>query len=208
MNRDNYILSTNLDSYHYTKLKRNALVDILEDYPDHTIYHLVLTYKYPEDKTLSEFMMNKFFTQFYIRYFLPYLFRTKNYNRKKYRYFQPICLAFIHEHEHAGVVKKKLNKISLELDNVNTYAERLHHHAVIAVHPEHRDRMDTLLGENTLKKNFSHTIKTSFVAERPSSVVWYASNSLHQYPNFLSFPDRDVYTKSSITNDDFKLRVD
>ena len=64
MNDNNFKLSINLDSYYYTKLKRNALVDILEDYPDHTIYHLVLTYKYPEDKTLSEFMMNKFFTQF------------------------------------------------------------------------------------------------------------------------------------------------
>ena len=68
-----------VSSRFYTQLKQNALVEMLEQYQDRTLFHLVLTYKPFQDRTYSEQSVNKFFTKFYLRYFLPYLFGHKNY---------------------------------------------------------------------------------------------------------------------------------
>ena len=84
-----------VSSRFYTQLKQNALVDMLEQYQDRTLFHLVLTYKPFHDRSYAESDVNKFFIKFYLRYFLPYLMNTSNYHRDSMRPFQPICLVFV-----------------------------------------------------------------------------------------------------------------
>jgi hypothetical protein len=162
-----------------TQLKQDALVQMLEQYQDRTLFHLVLTYKPFQDRTYTEQSVNKFFTKFYLRYFLPYLLGTKNYHRDSSRSFQPICLAFVDEHESLPIISSS-----------HEYAARLHHHAILAVHHVHLERMNELIGTNTLVGKFSYKIMTSFVRPCSADTLKYASKMLMKYPDFLSFPDR------------------
>ena len=171
--------TTHVSSRFNTQLKQDALVQMLEQYQDRTLFHLVLTYKPFQDRTYTEQSVNRFFTKFYLRYFLPYLLGTKNYHRNSSRSLQPICLAFVDEHESLPIISSS-----------HEYAARLHHHAILAVHHENVDRVRTLVGTNTLSNNFSHKIMTSYLRECSADTLLYASKMLHRYPDFLSFPDR------------------
>jgi hypothetical protein len=115
---------------------------------------------------------------------------TRNYHRESYRAIQPICLAFIHEHEMKPTFYEEIDYRNFQMNIRGEYAERLHHHAILAVHHEHLDRMNELIGTNTLVGNFSHKVMTSFIAPRPVTVLRYASSMMKKYPDFLSFPDR------------------
>ena len=163
------------------QLRQESLIRMLEEqYPDRSMFHLVLTYKPYQDITYDERVVNKFFMTFYLRHFLPKLMNTRNYHRESFRHLQPICLAFIDEHEHSPV----------SINSRSEYSARLHHHAILAVHPEHLDRINELIGTNTLVSKFSYKVMTSFLAPRPVSVLKYASKMMMKYPEFLSFPDR------------------
>lgn len=163
-----------------TRLKQESLIQLLEQYPDRTMFHLVLTYKPYQDIVYGELDVNKFFTKFYLRYFLPSLMKTRNYHHQSKRAIQPICLAFVDEHEHERVYDFNMR---------SEYSARLHHHAILAVHHEHLDRINDLVGTNTLV-NYSHKVMTSYLRECESNTLFYASKMLKQYPDFLSFPDR------------------
>jgi hypothetical protein len=172
-------------------LRQESLMKMLdEQYPDRSLFHLVLTYKPYQDITYDERIVNKFFLTFYTRYFLPYLMNTRNYHRDSFRAIQPICLAFLDEHEHSPVAYKSLDFEHQSIHTRSKYSARLHHHAILAVHHEHLDRMNQLIGTNTLVGNFSQKVMTSFIAPRPVSVLRYASSMMKKYPDFLSFPDR------------------
>ena len=170
-----------------TQLKQNALVEMLEQYQDRILFHLVLTYKPFHDRSYAESDVNKFFIKFYLRYFLPYLMNTSNYHRDSIRLFQPICLVFVDEHETNPVLTE-----SYDYSVHSEYAARLHHHAILAVHHENVNRIRTLIGTNTLSSNFSHKIMTSYLRECSADTLLYASKMLHRYPDFLSFPDRSM----------------
>ena len=163
------------------QLRQESLIRMLdEQYPDRSMFHLVLTYKPYQDITYDEKVVNKFFMSFYLRHFLPYLMNTRNYHRESYRSFQPICLAFVDEHEHSPV----------SINERSEFSARLHHHAILAVHHEHLDRMNDLIGTNTLVGNFSYKVMTSFIRPCDSSTLKYASKMMMKYQDYLTFPDK------------------
>lgn len=147
------------------------------------LFHLTLTYKPFEDYSYSAKNTNDFFIHFYTKYFLPFLINTKNIQRSKYRELQPICLAFLDEHESQVITQKYLN--------TSGFSARLHHHAILAIHADTLDRMQTLIGENTLASNkFSYKVMSSDVRECDAMCLLYASKMYAKYPDFLSFPDK------------------
>jgi hypothetical protein len=147
------------------------------------LFHLTLTYKPFEDYSYSPKNTNDFFIHFYTKHFLPFLLDTKNFQRIKYREMQPICLAFLDEHESQVSTQKYLN--------TSRFSARLHHHAILAIHSDTLDRMQTLIGENTLASNkFSYKVMSSHVRECDAMCLLYASKMYAKYPDFLSFPDR------------------
>ena len=147
------------------------------------LFHLTLTYKPFEDYSYSPKNTNDFFIHFYTKHFLPFLLNTKNFQRIKYREIQPICLAFLDEHESQVSTQKYLN--------TSRFSARLHHHAILAIHSDTLDRMQTLIGENTFASNkFSYKVMSSHVRECDAMCLLYASKMYAKYPDFLSFPDR------------------
>ena len=163
------------------QLRQESLMRMLdEQYQNRSLFHLVLTYKPYLDITYDERVVNKFFMSFYLRHFLPYLMSTRNYYRDSYRHLQPICLAFVDEHEHSPV----------SINERSEFSARLHHHAILAVHHENVDRMNQLIGTNTLVSNFSYKVMTSYIRSCDSSTLKYASKMMMKYPDFISFPDR------------------
>lgn len=143
-----------------------------------TLFHVSLTYKPFEDRIYRESDVNQFFTRFYLQHLLPYLLHTRRI--QKHRDLQPICLAFVDEHEMTPVF----------VNDAVLFPERLHHHAILAVHADHVELMQDLVGTNTLNTGFSHKIMTSDVKECDAKRLLYASKMLQKYPDFLSFPDR------------------
>jgi len=155
----------------------------LEHQSNRHLFHLTLTYKPFEDYSYSPKNTNDFFIHFYTKHFLPFLLNTKNFQRIKYREIQPICLAFLDEHESQVSTQKYLN--------TSRFSARLHHHAILAIHSDTLDRMLTLIGENTLASNkFSTKVMSSHVRECDAMCLLYASKMYAKYPDFLSFPDR------------------
>ena len=147
------------------------------------LFHLTLTYKPFEDYSYSPKNTNDFFIHFYTKHFLPFLLDTKNFQRSKYREMQPICLAFLDEHESNVSTQKYLS--------TSRFSARLHHHAILAIHADTLDRMQSLVGENTLASNkFSKKVMSSHVRECDAMCLLYASKMHTKYPDFLSFPDR------------------
>jgi hypothetical protein len=147
------------------------------------LFHLTLTYKPFADYSYSPKNTNDFFIHFYTKHFLPFLLNTKNFQRSKYRELQPICLAFLDEHE------SRVN--SQTYLQTNRFSARLHHHAILAIHADTLDKMQSLIGENTLASNkFSTKVMSSHVRECDPKCLLYASKMYAKYPDFLSFPDR------------------
>ena len=71
------------------------------------------------------------------------------------------------------------------------FSARLHHHAILAIHADTLDRMQSLIGENTLASNkFSYKVMSSDVRECDAMCLLYASKMYAKYPDFLCFPDR------------------
>ena len=155
----------------------------LEHQSNRHLFHLTLTYKPFKDYSYSPKNTNDFFIHFYTKHLLPFLLNTKNFQRIKYREIQPICLAFLDEHESQVSTQKYLN--------ASRFSARLHHHAILAIHSDTLDRMQTLIGENTLASNkFSTKVMSSHVRECDAMCLLYASKMYAKYPDFLCFPDR------------------
>lgn len=170
--------SSELERFHLTKYFHDQKYQ-----SNRHLFHLTLTYKPFEDYSYSPKNTNDFFIHFYTKHFLPFLLNTKNFQRSKYRELQPICLAFLDEHESKVSTQKYLN--------TSRFSARLHHHAILAIHADTLDRMQSLIGENTLASNkFSIKVMSSHVRECDAMCLLYASKMYAKYPDFLSFPDR------------------
>ena len=181
-----YINTTTFDT-------RIALAEYMyeQEQSDRVLYHLTTTYKPYEKRTYTERDVNKFFVNFYVKKFLHYLFYTSYFNKDKYRPLQPVCFCFVDEHEHRPVAREyaeiKNNYFSSAIKY--EFPIRLHHHAVLAAHPETLDRLDRLIGTNTLTQ-FSKIMMTSDVKRCDAARLLYSSKKLHAYPDYLMFPDR------------------
>lgn len=145
-----------------------------------SLFFMTITYKPFQNKIYSSQDVDQFFNRFYIHHFLPELLQTKHYNRSKFRPIQPITIAFIDEHKPV-VTKSKTNPDLLELSS------KLHHHAVLAVHPNTLERIQTLVGENTMQTGFSSKIMTTDLKPCDAGAVGYSSKMFHRYPEYLIF---------------------
>jgi len=180
----------------YTKkstllIRQEALIKMLEEqYQDRSLFHLVLTYKPYQDVTYDEKLVNKYFTTFYLRHFLPYLMNSRNYHRASYRSIQPICLAFVDDHEHSPITNDYFEHDHMTLGVRGEYSESLHHHAIVAIRHEHLDRMNGLIGTNTLVGTFSYKVMTSFIRPCDANTLKYASKRMMRFQDYLVFPDR------------------
>jgi hypothetical protein len=151
------------------------------------LYHLSLTYKPYQDNVYDERQVNNFFNTFYLKHFLPHVFESTKYFRPNKRPFQPVCYAFIDEHAHKPKINWKRHAYG-ELEPRGQFAERLHHHAILAVHPDTNARVVPLIGENTLATGmYSPIVMTSYLRICEPMCLLYASKKLHKYPDFLMF---------------------
>ena len=149
-----------------------------------TLYFLTLTYKPYSDRVYTPLVVNQFFTTFYVQHFLPFIFQTKNFDRPNRKRIQPITYAFLDDHAPKGF-RDPLNP------SLTTLVTGLHHHAILAVHPDTFSAVDSLKGENTLV-GFSPKIMTSDLKPCDAKTVSYASKMMWKYSLELMFPDKTV----------------
>jgi len=197
---------THADTLSTTDQYRLSLTEMMYQYQlqGRTLYHLTVTYKpylkldgirYITDKSyLSreyvESDVANFFKYFYLRDLLPLLMSTSNFHRPKYRHIQPITLVFTDEHESKSSATSKYDPDSNQF-KIKEFAARLHHHVILAVHSDHVEQMNELIGTNTLAKyKLSHQVMTTHIRDCDAMCLLYASKLLRKYPDFLSFPDR------------------
>ena len=173
---------TNSRELSTTDQMRYGLLQMMLEHQEsgRSLFMLTTTYKPYQNKIYSYEDVNQFFTRFYLHHFLPELIQTKHYNRSKFRSIQPITISFIDEHKPIAT-KSRSNPDLLELSS------KLHHHAVLAVHPDTLERIQTLVGENTMKIGFSSKIMTTDLRPCDVGAVGYASKMFHRYPDFLTF---------------------
>lgn len=155
------------------------------------LFHLSLTYLPYQDKEYSPAIVDRFFVNFYVKHLLPQLLGTKNIHTVSRKAIQPISYAFLDEHEMSAIRTVNHSAGANPLRPCARFATRLHHHAVLAVHPDTLDTFCTLIGENTLAGgDFSSKVMTSDIRECEPMCLLYASKMLWKYPDFLSFPDK------------------
>lgn len=153
------------------------------------LYHMTTTYKPYEERTYKERDVNNFFVNFYVKKFLRYVVHSRRFNQHSHRYLQPICFAFIDEHEprvvpeQYGVIENNCLSSAIRYN----FADRLHHHAILAAHPDTVERLDRLIGTGTLIP-FSKKMMTSDLKRCDAGRILYSSKMLHRYPEFLTFP--------------------
>ena len=163
---------------------RLALVKLFHKYAreGRRLFHLTVTYKEYRDTPYDQRICNQFFINFYLKSFLPSLLSTRNFHLPSKRALQPICYAFIDEHES----KPKVRNSKVE------FPIRLHHHALLAVHTKILDKLSPMIGTNTvpLRPKYASKVMTTHLRECDPMTILYASKRLRQYPDFLAFPDR------------------
>jgi len=167
---------------------RLSLSDMFQTYENESrvLYHLTLTYYQSSNYNHTHAGINRSFVNLYLKKLLPYLFQSRHYNRQTLRNLQPIAYVFADEHESKPV--EQSDSIRL-LQKAYSFAARLHHHAILAAHPDTQERFDTLLGNNTIRQ-FSKQVMTSDLREAEPMRVLYATKMLYKYEDFLTFPDR------------------
>ncbi len=182
LNNRNPLSKTNLYRLALTEQVHNLMLD------GRTLFHMTVTYKPNADRTYTEKDINTFFINFYTKKFLPYLLNTKNYARPNKKSIQPIAYVFVDEHETYAVKRPVFNDKNLSIEYRYEFPTRLHHHAILALHPSTLDRMNVLEGTNTLNNtNFSQIMMSSDVRECDAQCLLYASKMLHRYPDFMMF---------------------
>jgi len=159
---------------------------------DYSLYSLTVTYKPYSSREYKEKDVNEFYKNFYLKSLLPYLMKTRNCTRPNKRHLQPISFVFLDEHE-MEPKKRTIRDLSSDGQDCFEYQFpiRLHHHVVIAVPQQIIERMNSLIGENTIvKKNFSKKIMTSCIDTADLDWIPYASKRIDKYPDYMIFGKR------------------
>ena len=178
--------------YSYSQKSQLALAEYFYklEAEGRTLYHLSITYKPYSGREYGVNDVNNFFKSFYTKKFLHYLMGTKNIHTNHMKSIQPICFCFIDEHRPKVVRTPKVAIPTYADDYTINFATPLHHHAILAVHPDIVNRMRLLEGKNKLNDgSFTHKIKSSDLRECEAKTVIYASKMLKQYPDYMTFPD-------------------
>jgi hypothetical protein len=156
-----------------------------------TLFHMTITYKPFSKREYNEKDVSVFFMNFYIKRFLPYLLNTRNYTTIAMKCIQPITYCFVDEHAQKPIDIEYFDNTLNNSRAVPIAPLRLHHHVILAVHPVTIERMNSLIGLNTLANNdFSPKIMTSDLKQCEPLRLMYASKLLRTYPEFMSFPDK------------------
>lgn len=190
----NYIRNSSYDNNPLSKpnLYRLSLTNQMYELEQdgRTQFHLTTTYKPYSGRNYTEKDINTFFINFYTKKFLPYLLNTKNIHTNIKKSIQPISYCFVDEHEKEPVKTLVFNSNTKFVEDTFMFPVRLHHHCILSVHPDTLERMETLLGTNTLVKyDFSPKFMTTDLNKCESMRLLYSSKMLRKYPDFLSFPD-------------------
>ena len=149
------------------------------------LYAVTITYPDWKTHTPTAIDINNYFRQIYWDNLLPdHIFEDNDWqkgNQKKAS--QPIVYAFIDEHQ-----SKVTRVISRKKSNNLEFSTALHHHAIFAVHPNYQDKMDQLIGENTLKPFHKRFVMSSCVKRCDVNWVLYAgklySRNNEEFPVF------------------------
>lgn len=158
----------------------------------YSLYHLTCTYIEPSSHPLTPRLINGLFKNFYLRYFLKQVVGS-NFIRGHLRIIQPITYCFVEEHEmmrskHA--YGPKANEWHPEHEE-KLFPARLHHHAVIAAHPETVDRFNEFLGKNTFdpNNNYCKAFMTTCLVFTPvgKSIVVYATKKRKYLDEYQAF---------------------
>lgn len=135
---------------------------------------VTITYKPKEKGHYSQAEIMKEFKHFYWHKFLPkHLFKSRKW-LKNQKGKQPLVILFSEKHE-----------MKAELDFTPDgglryiYPDRFHHHAFMAVHPDHRSFFEKLEGLNKLN-GISKNIMTSCVKVCTLDWIYYAGKDFSQ----------------------------
>lgn len=147
-----------------------------------TLFHLVLTYKTFGGEDHTEKQANENFINFYTKAFLPELIGTRNYNRPQHRAVQPICIAFLEEH-----ASKPIEEMSSFGNFDCRFVDRLHHHAILAVHLDNVEVMRQLEKKDFIESSASNHVMTYYKRDCEAQCLLYASKSMAKHSDYLMF---------------------
>ena len=113
---------------------------------------------------------------------------TNHINTSTKKLLQPICLAFVDEHEHQAKPKIIRNKITNEIEQTYIYPVKLHHHAILAVHKDTLKKMQSFIGISKIPRNkWSEKVMSFDIKQCTSTRILYASKMLQKYSDFQSY---------------------
>jgi len=175
----------NLSTKLSPKLTREHLHMMLSELdPDEfTLFHLTTTYLPYQEFIYTEKIINKFFTNFYLKTLLPELFHTRKWSITK-RLKQPLLLGFVDEHE-----QKPVQVNSNQDQPIYNYPIRLHHHSIIASRSTTTEFFMGQVGVNTFNR-YSSKFMTTDLKKCDADRLFYASKMLWKYPDHLVFGKR------------------
>jgi hypothetical protein len=196
----NYLLyGGHRDQLTQIELDRLAWTQYMQERADEgrVLFHMVVTYNTFGGKDHTEKQANQNFINFYTKAFLPKLMNTRNYNRPHHRAVQPICIAFLEEH-----VSKPIEGVNSFGNYDCRFVDRLHHHAILAVHPDKAEVMRQLEKKDFIKSSASDSVMTFFKRECEAKCLLYASKSMAKHTDYLMFSGlsytQDKYKRDGI----------
>ena len=172
----------------------------LERDENRTMFHMTVTYK-ERDYIVKNDKYNRDFTKFYCFRFLPYIMKTKKFTKLEMKLLQPITYAFLEEHES----KPKQTYIeSLNLREV-TYAERKHHHAIIASTSHSLDVLNSLCNRQVKSEFNFRQIESIMIKKCDSLRLNYTTKDFKfNFEDYLNFPkDLKHYKKTRLVGSKF-----
>ena len=132
------------------------------------LFSMSITYKTSGDFDHNPRFLSQTFKDLYWHHLLPEsIFKNRKW-LKKHKSDQPILLLFYEEHQEKGVKTYNPMKVG---GFEYVFPERLHHHAILAIRPEHESEMMSLCCENSLRQ-FSPWVLTSNI--KPADLGWVA----------------------------------
>ena len=170
-------------------------------------YALTVTYL-PNMKSAKGHTTSAIQTRFKKLYFhnfiRHYIFDGCSKWAKHFNAYQPYIDIFEEAHEHGAIHRPHLDE---QVWKEYQFSNRLHHHAIMYVHPMHVEKMDKLIGENTLKQFNEDAVMTSCI-KRVRDIGWtgyslkcqhrYTASSMHFGPQGLDFPACRISTEPHI----------
>ena len=138
------------------------------------LFSMSITYKTSRELNHSQKFLSEIFKNLYWHQLLPKkIFKNKKWIKKS-KGDQPVVLLFVEEHQEKGVKTYNPKMMGgFEYD----FPERLHHHAILAVRPEHESVMKSLCFENSLRE-FSPWVLTSDIQSADLGWIDYVAKDL------------------------------